>query len=51
MYRPEKILQGAPNARDIGGIETTDGRVLRKNRLIRSGMLSRAPRWRTRPTA
>lgn len=41
MYKPEKILQGAPNARDIGGIETTDGRVLRKNRLIRSGMLAR----------
>lgn len=41
MYRPEIILQGAPNARDIGGIETADGRALRKNRLIRSGMLSR----------
>lgn len=41
MYKPEIILQGAPNARDIGGIETADGRVLRKNRLIRSGMLSR----------
>ena len=41
MYRPEIILQGAPNARDLGGIETSDGRVLRKNRLIRSGMLSR----------
>lgn len=41
MYRPEIILQGAPNARDLGGIKTCDGRVLRKNRLIRSGMLSR----------
>ena len=41
MYSPEIILQGAPNARDLGGIETSDGRVLRKNRLIRSGMLSR----------
>ena len=41
MYNPEKILSGAPNARDLGGIETADGRVLRSNRLIRSGMLSR----------
>ena len=41
MYRPEIILQGAQNARDLGGIKTSDGRVLRKNRLIRSGMLSR----------
>ena len=41
MYSPEIILQGAPNARDLGGIETSNGRVLRKNRLIRSGMLSR----------
>ena len=41
MYSPEIILQGAPNARDLGGIETSDGGVLRKNRLIRSGMLSR----------
>ena len=41
MYAPEIILSGAPNARDLGGIETTDGRVLRHGRLIRSGMLSR----------
>ncbi len=41
MYRPDIILQGAPNARDIGGIRTADGRAVRKNRLIRSGMLSR----------
>ena len=41
MYNPERILEGAPNARDLGGMETTDGRVIRPNRLIRSGMLSR----------
>lgn len=41
MYRPEKILIGAPNARDLGGIETADGRRIRPNRLIRSGMLAR----------
>ena len=41
MYAPEIILSGAPNARDLGGIETADGRVLRPGRLIRSGMLSR----------
>lgn len=40
-YEPEKILNGAPNARDLGGIETTDGRVLRSGRLIRSGMLGK----------
>lgn len=41
MYNPKKILEGAPNARDLGGIETTDGRVLKHNRLIRSGGLAR----------
>lgn len=41
MYNPEKILIGAPNARDLGGLEAADGRVIRPNRLIRSGMLSR----------
>ena len=41
MYAPEIILGGAPNARDLGGIETLDGRTLRHGRLIRSGMLSR----------
>lgn len=41
MYAPEIILGGAPNARDLGGIETLDGRTLRRGRLIRSGMLSR----------
>lgn len=40
MYAPEIILSGAPNARDLGGIETIDGRVLRPGRLIRSGMLA-----------
>lgn len=41
MYDPEKILTGAPNARDLGGIETMDGRRIKSNRLIRSGMLAR----------
>lgn len=41
MYKPERILQGAPNARDLGGIQTRDGRRIQKNRLVRSGMLSR----------
>ena len=38
-YKPERILEGAPNARDLGGLETVDGRSVRPNRLIRSGML------------
>lgn len=41
MYEPEIILNGAPNARDLGGIRTEDGRSVRYGRLIRSGMLSR----------
>ena len=41
MYNPKRILTGAPNARDLGGIETADGRCIRPNRLIRSGMLAR----------
>lgn len=41
MYEPEIILAGAPNARDLGGIKTKDGRTLKHGRLIRSGMLSR----------
>lgn len=41
MYDPKKILTGAPNARDLGGIETADGRRIKPNRLIRSGMLAR----------
>lgn len=40
-YAPEKILTGAPNARDLGGIETADGRKLKAGRLIRSGMLGK----------
>ena len=34
-------LTGAPNARDLGGIETANGRTVRAGRLIRSGELSR----------
>lgn len=33
------MLFGAPNARDLGGIVSADGRVLKSGRLIRSGML------------
>lgn len=32
-------LEGASNARDLGGLKTSDGRVVRRNRLIRSGAL------------
>ena len=39
MTKP--ILKGAPNARDLGGIETADGRRLKSGRLIRSGMLGK----------
>lgn len=39
MYNPHKILNGAPNARDLGGIMTIDGRKIKPHRLIRSGML------------
>ena len=34
-------LTGAPNARDLGGIPTADGRAVRPGMLIRSGELSR----------
>lgn len=34
-------LSGAPNARDLGGYKTTDGRCVKPRRLIRSGELSR----------
>ena len=34
-------LTGAPNARDLGGIRTTDGRSVKPGMLIRSGELSR----------
>lgn len=33
-------LQGAPNARDLGGLRTADGRRVRAGRLLRSGQLS-----------
>ncbi len=32
-------LTGAPNARDLGGLTTQDGREIRKGLLLRSGML------------
>ena len=34
-------LTGAPNARDLGGIQTKDGRTVKRGMLIRSGELSR----------
>lgn len=40
MYRPEIILEGAKNARDLGGMELPGGRI-KPHRLIRSGMLAR----------
>ena len=39
-YAPEKILEGAPNARDLGGLRTAEGGVLRPGRLIRSGPIN-----------
>jgi protein-tyrosine phosphatase len=36
-YSPEIILEGAPNARDLGGIRTTEGGTVRPGRVIRSG--------------
>lgn len=35
------LLNGAPNARDLGGIKTADGRTIKPHRLIRSGMLGK----------
>lgn len=35
-------LQGVKNARDLGGIQTADGRKIRKKKLIKSGRLSEA---------
>ena len=34
------ILQGVPNFRDIGGMETADGRRIRPHRLLRGGHLA-----------
>lgn len=34
-------LQGAENTRDLGGFRTTDGKVIKKGRLIRSGELGK----------
>lgn len=40
MYEPEIILNGAKNARDLGGIEI-GGKRFKHGRIIRSGMLAR----------
>ena len=32
-------LEGAPNTRDLGGLRTGDGRMIRPHRLVRSGAL------------
>lgn len=34
-------LAGAPNARDLGGLRTADGRLVRSGRLVRAGALGR----------
>ena len=34
------ILQGVPTVRDIGGMETADGRRIRPHRLLRGGHLA-----------
>lgn len=35
------MLNGAPNARDLGGMKTVDGRKIKPQRLIRSGRLGK----------
>lgn len=35
----ERILRGAPNFRDLGGMETADGRHIKPHRLLRCGHL------------
>lgn len=39
MYNPDIVLQGARNARDLGGIKTKDGREIRNGMLFRSSHL------------
>lgn len=39
-YAPEIILEGAPNARDLGGMRTADGALLRHDKIIRSGPIN-----------
>ena len=34
-------LEGADNARDLGGLKTTEGAVIREKKLIRSNRLSK----------
>lgn len=42
MSRPRHLeLEGAANIRDLGGLETTDGRIVRTGRLLRSDSLHR----------
>lgn len=36
----KNLLEGAPNARDLGGIKTLDGATLSHGKLIRSGVLN-----------
>ena len=40
-------LEGADNARDLGGLKTTEGAVIREKKLIRSNRLSKLSRIRT----
>ena len=41
-YSPDSLLEGQINARDLGGIKAFDGAHIAKNRLVRSGELSKA---------
>jgi protein-tyrosine phosphatase len=38
-WEPETILEGAPNARDLGGMRTADGHSVRFGRVLRSGAI------------
>ena len=42
LHNDRKLpLSGAPNTRDLGGLQTRDGRVIRRGRLLRSGALGK----------
>ncbi len=40
MFSPISPLQGVPNFRDLGGLETADGRKIKPHKLLRGGHLA-----------